>query len=385
MVENRAKNGLLMVGGVNLTLPAFEDLLEKKLFFGTTDFEVGNDIYQGVLNDIPANTKQEGSGKDTAEFVVSDKTGEIFALIDSYDEVIEDCYVETFEGFEVADKVFDIEIITPGFIEDYVFSDKGNQLSFSVVSDMSRTGFLTGGWILTHRFCAARFNRNGLRSPLVDHCGHQTAQGGNPVFCSHRREGVDGCIAHNNEPRIKMVDELATAELITVANSSDIGGTGFGYGSNGCFTPLTQIVMADGSAKPIYKVKKGDVIKTHNLRGEIENQVVLTQMRHKVESILELEFFGGYKIETTLEHLFRTQINKYTPAGLIEIGETSRARIAGKVADKVLGHHCLIERNTFVYNLHVFKTHTFFIRVGNADFEVHNSKNEFPMLIGGAY
>jgi hypothetical protein len=278
---------------------------------------------------------------------------------------------------------FEKETITVGFVDDFTPSDKGT-ISFSVISDMSRTGFLVGGRILTHRFCAARFNRNGLRSPLTDPCGWTTAQGGNPIFCSHTRDGVDGCKAHNNEHRFFAVDELATAE-ITTTGGVGIGGGGFDYGSDPCFTKSTEVVMADDSTRPIYKVNKGKVVATHDLEGKVESETVLERMRHTVTSFLELEFVGGIKIETTPEHLFRVSLSRYVPAGYLEPGDTVRVRIKGKPSTKTLLRSRIVEGEVDVYNLHVNKHHTYFVRVKNIDFEVHNSKSEYPILVGGGY
>ena len=70
----------------------------------------------------------------------------------------------------------------------------------------------------------------------------------------------------------------------------------------GCFIAGTPIQMADGSTKPIEKVKTGDAVVSRNARtGKTETKRVVNTIVHYHIPTITLSFSSGEKIVTTFE------------------------------------------------------------------------------------
>lgn len=369
-----------MAGGVALTFPAFDDLPEKKLWLGTRDFETDGEVYKSALDDMPLIRAQKGIGQDSADFTVNDARGVWYELIKPYEEVVVDTECVAKECLKTADGIFESEIVLPGFLEQMSLSEKSHSIPFSAISDMSRTGFLVGGRILTQRYCAAKFNKNGARDPMFDPCGWTPAQGGNPVFCTHKKKGVDGCEDHWNEWRFYAVEALSSADISVTSG----GAGGFDYGNGNCFTPKTLVWMADGSYKPIYQVKKGDLIWSFTPEGLLVKAKVLQTQSHAVDSHLVFDFGKDRSLEPTPEHLMCIAPDLYNAAGALDSGDSLRSLKAEKSSswfDLIIRNNLLQEKRTRVHSLTSETWETFFaVLADGTKIGVHNRKYE-PIIL----
>ncbi len=370
--ETARKNHVAqMAGGVALTFPAFDDLPEKNLFLGTRLFE-GDDgeTYRSALAEMPYLRSQKGLGQDGLDFAVNDTESRWYEEMKPYEPVVVDTECIAREFLKTENDIFESEIILPGFLEQMSLGDGNLQIQFSAISDMSRTGFLVGGRILTQRYCAAKFNKNGLKNPLYDACGWTTAQSGNPLFCTHKLKGADGCADHLNDWRYFAVEALSSAEITTTTG----GGGGFEYGQGSCFPPKTLIWMADGSYQPIYKIKAGDYVMSFTVSGEFVKRKVIKTSQHTVDSHLVFDFGKDRELGVTPEHPLLIAPDLFKAAGGFDAGETVRSRNEKDWFDFVIRNNWLKEVRTRVHNLRIWGTQTYFVVVGETKIGVHNRK-----------
>lgn len=364
--DARKKNTAVLTGAVDITLPAFDDLPEVKIFAGTSFFECDGNEYKPLLPELPVINNPRGLAQDTASFKVNDPNSIWASTFNLYRDVIEDTAITTKECLFTAENVFESEKTLVGFLERFSINEKDYSLDFEAISDISRTGKIAGGRILSQRFCAANFNKNGLKNPEIDPCGWTTPQGGNPIFCTHKREGVDGCIAHNNSHRFYAIEGI-TSGVITTYTGGTIGG--WEYGENPCFTSKMPVNLVNGTT-PIYKVKKGDLAWSFDKNGNVAKKKVIDVRRDFVDQILILEFEHGQKIETRPDHLFLINHNLFKKAGLLESGDTVLRYVGADWISKPVWKIYLEDRRTAVYNLSIEDYHTYFVDW----YGVHNTK-----------
>lgn len=365
----------IQAGAVRIILPAYENLPQKTLYLGTTRFEVDGEDYRSRLDEMPVTSGQRGLGQDYSEFAVNDPQMKLYDEIKPYEPVFEDSAVTVKECLLTKDQIFESEIVLEGFIEKFALSESDLKLKFSVLSDMSRSGFKVGGRILTQRYCGATFNVNGLKSPEFDPCGWQTAQGGNPLFCTHRAKGPEGCEDHNNLPRMVAVEAMTSAEVQIVSS-----GSGWSYGTNPCFGIETLIWMADGSYKPIGKIKKGDLVWSFTPSGEIVRAKVKKTFFHWTDETL-LQNWGKKRfLETTEPHYFLIGKDRFKPAGEIETGETVRVIHDADWFEMVLRGKVKLEMRRKVFNFNVQRWQTYFVVVAGIKIAVHNSKQPTEII-----
>jgi hypothetical protein len=141
----------------------------------------------------------------------------------------------------------------------------------------------------------------------------------------------------------------------------------------------TRVLMADGSSKPIEKVKPGDTVKATNAEtGLTERQQVTAAITGSGDkSLIELTLVGAgsggggppAEVTATAGHKFYSPDKGWIPAGELKVGDTLRdsdgraATVAG--TDEIAS-------TTTVYNLTVNDTHTYYVRVGDTAVLVHN-------------
>ncbi len=369
----RTNRSATYAAGVKMIFPAYDAFPGQTLCFGTREFECDGDLYLRALADVPFTRFQRGGGQDTSDFQINDPDQNWYWAMKDYEDVAEDIRVIIKDCLLTENEIFESETVMDGFVERHSLADSSLQIAFNIVSDMSRTGFLTAGRILTQRYCAAIFNKNGLKAPEYDPCGWQTAQGGNAVFCTHKREGTDGCIDHNNEWRYYAVEALTSAQIQTYTGGS--GGWTYG-GSGSCFSGDTLVWMADGSYKKIKDVVAGDYIWSHTVAGTLKKCLVLQQHRHVVEQLYKMEIgHSAAQVKTTHEHLFLVDRDLYRPASWIEHGESVRYWNSTDWKDLIMRRSWVEDMHTRVYNLWIDDCHTYFIVVdGDKKIAVHNSK-----------
>jgi hypothetical protein len=372
--EARSSNTAHMAGVVEFTFPAFDALPEKKLYFGTKQLEADGNEYVAALPEMVLVRGQRGPGQDTADFQINDSNGAVYDEIKDYEDVLEDTQVVIKECLKTSLGIYETETTLTGAVEALTLSDSSMQLNLSVVSDMSRTGFLIGGRILAARYCAALFNINGLRDPEFDACGWQVDQGGNPIFCSHKKLGTDGCFEHGNLWRFLAIEALTTAEV-----TLSPGGTGWGYGGGGgpCFHPLTEVWMADNSFKPIYQVGRDDVVWATDEEGNLVKAPVGASEKKLADLSMITDFGRDRKLGVTAEHAMKILKDTYRCIGSIDVGQTVmgwKQGALGHLTDFVLHGDELCQTRTRTHNFWVPGYQNYHVRVGDLLLNVSNSK-----------
>lgn len=367
----RAKTEAVAVWTVHIAFPASGDLPAKDFYWATgknIELEDGN-VYTQILTEVPRGRHQSGRGNDYAEFNAGNVDYSVYQEIYPYQDLIEKGYVTIRKAYEVSRDLWESEIEFIGYLKDFTLDDTDKSFKFQVSSDMSRTGFLVGNRIMTRERCGTEFNINGTEDPEFHRCGWQTAQGGNPLFCSKKEKGVDGCESHNNTHRFYAVPALTTAP-VTV---SSISGGGW---DPPCFADSAFVLMADNSLKPINRVKRTDkhlgfdvFDNDRLLPGE-----VLNTQKTLVDSICVADFDLA-RLEVRHDHLFYIGNRTYLPVAALGQNPAHGLNIEKKHATSDL---LSVERSfekLFVYNLQT-STNNYIVTDRDARFFyfVHNRK-----------
>lgn len=376
------------VWSVAIHIPAFEEFAEKNFYWSTSDnFDLGDgNIYQGILISCKGR-HQRDRGNDYAEFSVSNPNNATYQEIYPYEDLLEKAEVTISECYEIEDGYFESEIRFIGYLADFTQNDKQKTLDFTASSDMSRTGFMVGGRILTRERCGAEFAYNGSTMPQYELCGWQTSQGGNPTFCTRFLKGVDGCEAHNNEHRFfavtGLVDvpiQIVSTEINFQGNYTEIYPNGFDYDSRACFSENTLVVMADWTTKPINKVKVGDKVMGFDIfdSDKLVETEVLQTFSHLVNEI-ELAQFENATFEATKDHLFYVSSRLFAPLRHLD-GVFGAKTVLGLDKNRFFSRETIVKCQTSYEVCSVFNLHTtvatFIIcdRNENFYFFVHNNK-----------
>lgn len=384
--EKRNAKEAVAVWSAKVSFPAFEALPEKNFFWGSADFDVDGESFKHKLIDVPKGRHQKDRGNDYAEFQASNPNNALYNEFYPYEDLIERAKVVIKECYEIERGLFESEVRFYGYLKDFTLEESDKALKFTAMSDLSRTGFLVGGRILTRERCGTDFNVNGLKSPLLSPCGWQTIQGGNPVFCSKFLKGADGCQAHNNTHRFYAIQGLSDAEVQVVAGSSQ----GFDYATGRtCFIADTFVLMADWSLKPIQEVKKGDYVLGFDVfTDRLRKAKVLDTIKHRPNqyenAIFGSEFNGSslsQRIErefgVTREHLFYKGSSIFQAYGATRGGTVQGVHKGGKRAEIASIGSETVSGEVSTYNIY---TETGTYMVASSDLEiilkVHNLKPE---------
>jgi hypothetical protein len=141
-----------------------------------------------------------------------------------------------------------------------------------------------------------------------------------------------------------------------------------------CFTPGTNVLMADGSTRAIEDIAPGELVlasdpessrqaSPHRVVGRIENwtrRVVHVGVAHGSD---------GGTIDTTGEHPFWTDNRGWTRAIDLQVGDTLRDATGDSVSIVDVWAE---PRESKTYNLSVQGVHTFFVVAGGVPVLVHN-------------
>ncbi|MCO8273674.1 polymorphic toxin-type HINT domain-containing protein [Actinoplanes sp. TRM 88003] len=143
------------------------------------------------------------------------------------------------------------------------------------------------------------------------------------------------------------------------------------------FSPDTEVLMADGSTKPISEVREGDeVLATDPGTGETTAQQV-TALHVNIDTALadltvELADGRSATVHTTRDHPFWTpQRNQWTGAGLLDPGEdlTTTSPLTRPEVDDVR----VFAGRQVMFDLTVEKVHTYYVLAGGTPVLVHNT------------
>jgi hypothetical protein len=129
--------------------------------------------------------------------------------------------------------------------------------------------------------------------------------------------------------------------------------------------------MADGTTKPIEKVKEGDRVLSRDPKsGKIASKKVESVKVRQVPGTLVLHLSNGERIETTKEHPFYVVGEGFVPAGQLGIGTSIVTRAGPSVQVTKVERH---DASATVYNFTVEGTHTYFVGTANGGLWVHNT------------
>lgn len=333
--DKREAKEAVAVWTVKVSFPAFESLEARDFFWATSAIEVDGEDFLHKLTAVPTGRHQRDRGNDYAEFSASNPNNALYNDFYPYEDLIERAEVLIKECYEIDYGYFESEIRFFGYLKDFSLDESSKTLNFTAMSDLSRTGFLVGGRILTRERCGTGFNVNGLLAPDApdfDPCGWQTIQGGNPLFCSKFLKGVDGCESHNNTHRFYAVKGLSDAKVEQISGNA----TGFDYHSGPtCFIAGTFVVMADWTLKPIERIvpRIDYIMGFDKMTGELVSAMVWQRFKHSVTEYENAVFARERRtaiIGVRKEHLVNVEDGVFKPYGAIIGGKVQGVTKDGK-------------------------------------------------------
>lgn len=367
---------------VAIHFPAFEGISAKDFYWATgpgIELDDGH-TYEQRLVDVPKGRHQQGRGNDYAEFAVSNPDYASYQELLPYEDLIEKAEVTIRKAYAIGTDLWESEIMFFGYLKDFTLDDTSKDFKFTSISDMSRTNFFVGNRILTRERCGTEFNVSGLNAAQYHRCGWQTAQGGNPLFCSKLLDGVDGCGSHNNTPRFYAVPGLTTA-IVSIVNPGDDDPGGFGYGNGGlCFDASAFVVMSDWSLKPIAKVNIGSNVLGFDLFDN--DRLVPSNVLHTFQDVSDdiwIADFDKARFRVKKNHLFYLGNKQFIPVASLGIHEAYGWNTKRNAARS---HLMAIERahegKVSTFNLHTV-TNNYIVCDANARFfyGVHNLKLQY--------
>ncbi|QWW19103.1 hypothetical protein I6B53_08240 [Schaalia sp. 19OD2882] len=138
----------------------------------------------------------------------------------------------------------------------------------------------------------------------------------------------------------------------------------------GCFTAGTEVLLGDGTTKPIESVEVGDMVATVDPASG-QDLVAPVEQVHVLEDVDTLVVSTEVgQVETTAAHPFYVQGRGFVAAGELREGDLLRqpgGELVGVVSVEATG------RKETVHNLTVAGTHTYHVRTsGGVDVLVHN-------------
>ncbi|GGM12355.1 type IV secretion protein Rhs [Streptomyces fumigatiscleroticus] len=229
---------------------------------------------------------------------------------------------------------------------------------------------------------SACYGREGCRQAYL-----YVLHGGNDVekakeiaatYCAyHARE----CDKKAKEvARGKIIADFVDTAFVAYLGVAYGGGKGSGGACNS-FDPDTEVLMADGTTKPIAEVRTGDqVVATDPETGERAVRTVTAELVHQDDDLIDLEVRDAdgemSTIRTTATHLFWDEtIDAWTPAVQLTPGHRLRTTDKGHVS--LVG---LLPRSgrTAMYNLTVEQLHTYYVLAGDTPVLVHNDGGAPP-------
>lgn len=176
--------------------------------------------------------------------------------------------------------------------------------------------------------------------------------------------------------------------------TSGSGGSGRADGGSGgscpvnSFAPGTKVLMADGSTKPIEKVKTGDkVVATDPTTGESVVETVTAEikgrgLKHLVKVTIDLDGKSGSKtaeITATAGHPFWVpELGKWIDATDLTSGQWLRTSAGTYV--QITAIQRWTEQDATVHNLTVSDLHTYYVLAGATPVLVHNAN--LPQVCG---
>ena len=169
---------------------------------------------------------------------------------------------------------------------------------------------------------------------------------------------------------LRFTDELVDGVRLSDEFADGGRHAGDAAGAACSFSGDTEVVMGDGTTKPIAQIKIGDEVVAHDPEtGEQGNRRVSHVWVHD-DTLVELNI-GGEVLVTTEDHPFWNATDKaWQRADILDPGDLVLA-IDGTTLP-VVGLDWTTTRNDTAYNLTIEDIHTYYVEVGNSTVLVHN-------------
>ncbi len=145
----------------------------------------------------------------------------------------------------------------------------------------------------------------------------------------------------------------------------------------GCFLADTLVLMADGTIKPIQKIKAGDNILSYNEEKKgIETAQVTQLLTHPKEN--EYLIINN-SLKVTAIHPVLSD-GEWKPIGQLKVGD-NLTNVDGKnIKIETIEK---INAPVDIYNFEVEPNHTYVVKMGNENIIVHNRKLNFTIAVDG--
>jgi hypothetical protein len=140
------------------------------------------------------------------------------------------------------------------------------------------------------------------------------------------------------------------------------------------FPGSTEVLMADGSQRPISQVGVGDLVKAMDpATGQLRTRRVTDTFKHDTQRLVDITVAGGGKLTSTAGHRFYVVDRGWTLVSDLHVGDRLRTP-DGSVhpVTALLDRPGLSPRT--VYDVTVGDLHTFFVLAGATPILVHNCK-----------
>nr|WP_228044366.1 RICIN domain-containing protein [Streptomyces ferrugineus] len=149
------------------------------------------------------------------------------------------------------------------------------------------------------------------------------------------------------------------------------------------FPGTTQVLMADGSHRPISQLAVGDLVKaTDPATGQLRARQVTDTFRHDTRRLVDIVVADGGRLESTAGHKFYVVDRGWTLVSDLRVGDRLRTSDGSVRAVTALHDRSGLAPRT-VYDLTVDDLHTFFVLAGATPVLVHNCKVALGWQRGG--
>jgi hypothetical protein len=170
---------------------------------------------------------------------------------------------------------------------------------------------------------------------------------------------------------------VSVAGMIPIGGQAATGGRAAanvvdGVKSACSFDGGTEVMMADGTTKPIKDVEIGDrVLATDPETGEEGPRVVTRRWVHD-DTLVDLELADGTVVTTTEDHPFWNATDRaWQRADRLDRGDDLHSATGQRI--KVNGLAASTQKIAVAYNLTVDAIHTYYVLAGNTPVLVHNT------------
>ncbi|MFJ9905254.1 RICIN domain-containing protein [Streptomyces sp. NPDC101152] len=140
------------------------------------------------------------------------------------------------------------------------------------------------------------------------------------------------------------------------------------------FPGSTEVLMADGSHRPIGQVGVGDLVKAMDpATGQLRTRQVTDTFKHDTQRLVDITVADGGRLTSTAGHRFFVVGRGWTLVSDLHVGDRLRTPDGSVHPVTALLDRSGLTRRT-VYDLTVDDLHTFFVLAGATPVLVHNCK-----------